>query len=471
MIQKAFLILTFAVAANVSLQAMESNLARPYGDKPSPPHDSRLVFWSAENDELLFDAGVEEIVLHCRAGLRAVSLDWALSRNRFDASFLEGRAEALPGNRFIIRIPTSALVPGVYDLKVSLDSGVEKPTRGICTFGFAVEEMTYADPRPADFEEFWQRGLDALSEIPLEPELEEMTVFSGEEIDEYNLAEAALPGDYDPDGHRFETVESAKVSFAGIGEKRIYGWLAKPEGEGPFPAMLVLPGAGFAARPRPLEHARHGFLALDIQIHGQDVDQEEYPRLPGYYEEEIYDPIEDYYYYDVYLNVVQAINYLASRPDVDMSKLVVVGGSQGGRLSIVAAALDGRIKAAVPAIPHSGHVAYLKWFQGANDLEVEFSGDRSGMDLQAVPPLPDTPEGRCLAYYDPLSFAPDVTCPVLMNAGMVDPISFFAGVYPVFQELGSSDKTLVVLPGLGHDWTPEFDRMAWRWLDGVLGLE
>jgi hypothetical protein len=23
----------------------------------------------------------------------------------------------------------------------------------------------------------------------------------------------------------------------------------------------------------------------------------------------------------------------------------------------------------------------------------------------------------------------------------------------------------VPLPGLGHDWSAEFDRMAWKWLD------
>ncbi|WP_269522727.1 acetylxylan esterase [Coraliomargarita parva] len=447
---------------------MESNLARPYGDTPSRPHDSRLVFWSAQSDDLLFPADTEEIVFQCRAGLRAVSLDWDLCRNRFRSSFQQGRAEAIPGNRFVIRIPTGALKPGFYDIHVSLDSGKEERIPGICTFGYAVDRMPITDTRPDDFMEFWKRGLEALKQVPLNPQLGEVQVFEGDEIDRYNLEEAALPGDYDPEGHRAETVESRKLTFDGIGGKRIHGWLAKPEGEGPFPAMLVLPGAGFDARPRPLEHARHGYLALDIQIHGQDVDLEEYPRLPGYYDERIYEPVEDYYFYDVYLNVVQAINYLASRPDVDTSRIVVVGGSQGGRLSLVAAALDKRVVAAVPAIPHSGDVAYLKWYESANDRKLAYSGARDGMDRDGPPVLQDTPEGRCLPYFDPVNFAPEIECPVFMNGGLIDPVSYVSGVWAVYERLGSKDKTMIPLPGLGHDWTPEFDRLAWRWLDHQL---
>ena len=103
-----------------------------------------------------------------------------------------------------------------------------------------------------------------------------------------------MPADYDAEGHKVEEVESCKISFAGPDGGRVYAWLAKPKGPGPFPAMLVLPGAGFAARPRPLEHARHGYLAIDIQIHGQDVDLPKYKPLPGYYDRLQYEPVEAY---------------------------------------------------------------------------------------------------------------------------------------------------------------------------------
>jgi cephalosporin-C deacetylase-like acetyl esterase len=90
------------------------------------------------------------------------------------------------------------------------------------------------------------------------------------------------------------------------------------------------------------------------------------------------------------------------------------------------------------------------------------------MDLVGPPSLPDIPEHRCCAYYDVMNFAPEVACPVLMNAGLVDPVSWASCVYAVYLRLGTTQKRMVPLPGLGHDWSAEFDRQAWRWLERVL---
>ncbi len=73
-----------------------------------------------------------------------------------------------------------------------------------------------------------------------------------------------------------------------------------------------------------------------------------------------------------------------------------------------------------------------------------------------------------MGYYDPMNFAPDIHCPVLMNAGLVDPVSLPTGVWAVFNRLAAAKRRMVVLDGLAHDWSAEFDRQAWRWLDEVL---
>ena len=67
-----------------------------------------------------------------------------------------------------------------------------------------------------------------------------------------------------------------------------------------------------------------------------------------------------------------------------------------------------------------------------------------------------------------MNFAPDIHCPVLMNAGLIDPVSPPFSVWAVYNRLASKDKTIVPLPGLAHDWSAEFDRFAWRWLDRKL---
>ncbi|AWI08119.1 acetylxylan esterase [Ereboglobus luteus] len=451
------------------LNAMEMNLAGKFDPKPSPPHEALLQFWSEGNDDLIFTKAKsgDAITLRCRAGVRAVSLKWTLARNLFEQPFSSGPGVARPENGFVITIPTARLMPGLYDLRVAVDCGAEKPVVGICTFGFDVDKMHITDSRPADFSEFWKRQIRALDNVSLDAKAESVRTFSSAEINAYNAAHASLPPDYDPEGHRFEAVEAGKVSFASVDGVRIHGWLAKPKGgAGPFPAMLVLPGAGFAARPMPLEHARHGFLALDIQVHGQPVDAEKYSELPGYSRDKKYEPAEAFYYRNIYLNVVQALRYLRSRSDVDKSRIVVVGGSQGGRLSIVAAALDGEVAAAVPAIAHFANLPYLDWARDCNAAAPRLDG-MSGM---INPPLAGTPAARCLAYYDTMNFAPDVRCPVMMNAGLIDAVSPATGVYAIYARLAASEKRIVALPGIAHDWSAEFDRRAWRWLDRVLKI-
>ncbi len=259
---------------------MNVNLPLPYGEKCSPPQRPELAFYSHQSDDMLFDKQTEIEVI-CQAGLHSVGMHWTLARNGFVKTFREGTAEPLSSNRVRIKVATAGLHPGFYDLRVKLDTGMAKTVDGICAFGFRATEMPIRDTRPADFAAFWARAKAKIAAIPPAVETGPVDTFTSKQIDEYNPKSAALPADYDPTGHKAETVESCKVSFAGPDGGRVYGWLAKPQGNGPFPAMLIVPGAGFNARPRPLEHARHGYVAFDMQVHGQDVDLPKYDHLPG----------------------------------------------------------------------------------------------------------------------------------------------------------------------------------------------
>jgi len=258
-----------------NVHAMTINLAMPWSDGCSRPQTPYLTFDSPQSESLLFD-GESVIELRCQAGLRAVQLKWTLHRNLISKPFRTGVAEPLPGNKFAIRLDTVGLHPGFYELKVELDSGVtndakeplaKRPVRGVCAFGWQADKMALADSRPADFAAFWDAAKAESVKIPLDAHEGPMKVFTAKEIDAYNVASACMPPDYDPAGHRSETVESCKVDIAGPDGGRVYGWLAKPQEKGPFPAMLVLPGAGNNARPRPLEHARHGYVALAPRHH------------------------------------------------------------------------------------------------------------------------------------------------------------------------------------------------------------
>jgi len=440
---------------------VEINLNRPYGLQPSPPAVDELTFFSRQSKDMLFTDGIAEIT--CHAGIHSVGMTWNLCRNMFKTPFAIGIAVPEVDNNYTIEIDTDKLYPGFYDLRVTLDAGNGTTINGVCGFGYKSEQMPIADTRPADFNDFWKVALAELAAVPLNAKTGTVKHFNAEEINDYNLASAAMPADYDPSGHKCEEVEAFKIEFSSVKGKRIFGWLAKPVGNSPFPAMLVLPGAGCDSRPIPLEHARHGYLAIDLQVHGQDVDQKKYEEICGYNYDPIYEPIKDNYFRRMYLNAVQAVNYLLSRPDVDANRIAVVGGSQGGRLSVIVAALHPKVKAIVPAIAHYGNLPHLKWAEKCNALQ----GD--GMDFIGTP-MPDAnPENICCAYYDVMNFAPDVKCPTLMNAGMIDPVSYTSGVFAIYNRLGTANKSMIPISGFAHDWSAEFDRSAWRWLDKIWG--
>lgn len=475
----AAVLLTLSLTASGT--AMEHNLLAPWGDRCSGPMNPFISFRSPQSDNLLFNDGAR-LDLVCQVNLRASGLSWTLHRNLFAKPFRSGQAEPLLANRFAIAIDTAGLLPGFYDLRVQVDSApakedkdsaVRRPAQGVCTFGWKVDQLAVPATRPADFDAFWAKAKAQIDAVPLDAREGPLQAFGKAEIDAYNLASACMPADFDPAGHRSERVLSGKVDIAGPAGGRVHGWLAKPEGDGPFPAMLVLPGGGTGGRPRPLEHARHGYVTLDIQIHGFEVDLAEYPTPAGYYDNIVYEPTEANYYYRVHQRCLQAVNYLASRKDVDAKRIVVVGGSQGGRLSTIIAGIDRRIAAAVPAIAHYANQPYVRWASqcsGYTDLGGKFDPKRpldDGMG-RADPPVQGDVAERCLAYYDAMNFAPSITCPVLFNAGLIDPVSSPTGIFAIWNRIPGTAKQMAVLDGLGHDWCPEFDRRAFRWLDRVL---
>ena len=420
------------------------NLNVPYSPKL---HSAReAVFFSRDTENLLFHSN--QIEIECVTLTHAVCVTWSLCRNMFKKPFRTGEASAVFGEGWRISFHTEGFYPGFYDLYICADKGDGSYTNERCTFGYKVEDMPFCPNRPSDFSAFWRKRLDILSGIELRAEAGDSIVFRGKQIDAYNTLYAGLPNDYDWDGHMTEEVESCKVSFESIGGIRIHAYLARPAGKyaksrEKFPAMLVLPGAGNTSRPMPLEHARHGYIAMDIQVHGLDVDLESYPSTAADYS-------------IMYPHTVQSLNYLCSLDDVDSENIVVAGGSQGGQLSLVCAALDKRVKAVVAGVTHYSNMPYV-------NQALESNGD--GMEWETF--------GGCAqaAYYDVMNFVQDISCPVLMNAGLIDKISPPAGVYTVYKGLKTGDKEIIPLPSMGHDWTSVFDIYAWKWLSKHLAIE
>ena len=434
---------------------MTVNLATPYQPKPSPPLSADFTFYAPDCENFLFtEAHPPRIV--CTPYLRALSLEWRLSHNRVQAPLASGTLLPHFDNGFRLEFPTKQLSPGFYDLRVKVKLSDTQFQEGITTFGWQVDKMPVRSICPEDFDAFWQAALKKIDAIPPKTQCNLEMKLSGKEIDAYNIKSAALPENYDQEGKKQDSIEVYRVRFSSYNGQTIEGWYTKPVGDGPFPCILVLPGAGNKARPAPVEHARHGYAALDIQVHGNPVDAEKYTELPQ--ENPMPDSPEAFIHYGVYLNALQAARVLKQLPGANPDKMSVLGGSQGGRLTFVVAALEPAIKAAIPAITHNSYLPWLHWTQRLN------SEKQPGTDGFTL----DTPEAkethRADRYIDVLNFAPRVHCPMLMNCGLIDPISPPTGIFASYHLLPGK-KEIIPIPNHGHDWSPAFDRYAWQWLE------
>jgi cephalosporin-C deacetylase-like acetyl esterase len=170
----------------------------------------------------------------------------------------------------------------------------------------------------------------------------------------------------------------------------------------------------------------------------------------GYVENGL-DNRDNYYMKHVYTGCVRAIDYLTTLPQWDGKNVFVQGGSQGGALSIVTAALDKRVTACVANHPALSDMAgYLDHRAGG--------WPHLNRENQML-----TPEKvATLQYYDVVNFARRVACPVYLTWGYNDNVCPPTTSYIVWN-LIKAPKTSLITP-INEHWTTydtNYGQMVW----------
>lgn len=300
--------------------------------------------------------------------------------------------------------------------------------RGVGTAAFRPDLIKPTVAEPSDFEDFWNKGKAELSKVPIDAKFELMPALGSSKVDVYH------------------------VSFRNIGQTRIYGMLAMPKETSAgqkFPAILRPPGAGVRPYFGQVAMAERGIIVLEIGIHGIPVnlpqlvyDELRAGALRGYTTFNI-DNKDDYYYRRVYLGCLRANDFLYSLPQFDGKNLGVTGGSQGGGLAIITAALDSRVKGLVSSYPAlSDMTGYINgraggWFHGLRD------------------PKNQTKEKiETLSYYDVVNFAKRVKVPGMYSMSYNDEVVPPTSSYAAYNSI-SAPKKLILGLELGHANSPE----------------
>ena len=299
--------------------------------------------------------------------------------------------------------------------------------------------------READFGAFWDATLAESSKAPLNAEFEEI---------DYPAVGACV----------------YEVYYDGWRGTRICAWYIVPDREGPFPALVQYHGYSGSKMDayRYLVWALQGYAVLAVDVRGQSGnsgDPGSYTggHVKGWMTQGILDP-EEYFYRGAYMDCVRALDVVCERPEVDASRVGIMGVSQGGGLTLAVAALDSRPVLAMPEVP------YLCHFRRAMEMAVRMPYLEIA-DYFRRWPKREEQVWRTLSYFDNLNLASHIMCPVLVDVGLQDDICPPSTVFGVYNHI-SSPKEIKVYPYHNHEaieahWE---DKLTWAHRH-LLGIE
>ena len=140
------------------------------------------------------------------------------------------------------------------------------------------------------------------------------------------------------------------VSRTEVREDGLYGTLFIPEGTGPFPTIIVVPGSdGGVPEPIAALYSSHGYAALALAYFNAPE--------PGFLPPTLTEiPLE---YFGT------AIDWLERRPELDTSTLTISGTSRGGELALLLGSSYPQIKSVLAWVPS----AYVNGGMGPDDVE------------------------------------------------------------------------------------------------------
>ena len=327
--------------------------------------------------------------------------------------------------------------PGFYRVTAHLEVDGKKGPPAAFNLGYEPEKIVSPSSAQPDFKAFWDKNLIDLAKVAPRYSLVLVT----------NLCTA--------------TVDLYEVRMRSFGDVVVGGHYAVPKKPGRYPTVVRF--LGYGSGPSIPERDNASIIRYVASTRGQGVMKSE--NVYGDWMAYRLDSRDDYYFRGAYLDTVRAIDFVCSRPEVDQSRIVVEGGSQGGTLSYVCAALDKRVAFCIPMIPGfcdiPNFIALTKW-PGSVFRNYLATNDK-GVTKETLYTM--------LTYYDVKNFAPWITCPVYMGVGLQDPICPPRTNFAPYNLL-KGEKRYAIYPETSHgvrlgDFVPK----AYGWLLETFGMK
>ncbi|MEI6644827.1 MAG: acetylxylan esterase [bacterium] len=327
--------------------------------------------------------------------------------------------------------------PGFYRVSAHLESGGKSGAATAFNLGYEPEKIVCPSSAKPDFATFWKNNLAELSKVEPRYSLVLLTNLCTEAQDLY------------------------EVRMHSFGDVVVGGHYLVPKKPGKYPTVVRF--LGYSSGPSIPNRDNQPVIRYVASTRGQGVMKSQ--NIYGEWMAYRLDSRDDYYFRGAYLDTVRAIDFVCSRPEVDQSRLAVEGGSQGGALSYICAALDTRVKFCMPTIPGfcdiPNFIALTPWPGGI--YRSYLAKNDKGVTQATMYAM--------LTYYDVKNFADWITCPVYMGVGLQDHICPPRTNFAPYNLL-KGEKRFVIYPETTHGIRgDDFHPKAYAWMIEKFGIK
>ena len=299
------------------------------------------------------------------------------------------------------------------------------------------------NPRPADFDEYWDAALAEMNAIDPAPEWTPYA-YASQIADCFEL--------------RFRSTKGAVIYAKVIRPKKI---------EGKIPAVLKFHGlSGDSGQWNSLiAYASQGFCIASLDTRGQGGRSQDVGGVDGTTYTTPFtrgldgDPT-GLLCRDLFLDTAMLARVIMGLDYVDETRVGVFGGSQGGALSIACAALVPSIKLCAPPYP------YLSDYKRVWEMDLA-KGAYEGLRyyFRSFDPRHERENEifEKLGYIDIQFLAPRIRAKVLMATGLMDTTCPPSTQFAAYNKI-TSEKQVVIYPDYGHESLKGHDDIVFNFL-------
>lgn len=296
-----------------------------------------------------------------------------------------------------------------------------------------LETYQGTNPRPIDFDAYWDRGLAEMHALDAKVEL--------------------TPAEF-----KTNFADCFHLYFTGVGGARVHAKVLQPkQAKGRNPALVMFHGYSGNAGDwsSKLGYVAQGYTVAALDCRGQsglseDVGGVKGTTLRGHIVRGLDDAPEKLYFRQVYLDTAQLARIVMSMPQVDPDRVGATGGSQGGGLTLACIALEPRIRRAAPVFPFLCDYQRTWEIDQAKDAYAELREFFRWFDPQHKRKSEIFTK---LGYIDVQHLAPRIQAEVLMSVGFMDTVCPPSTQFAAYNKI-KSKKSLLTYPDFAHEALP-----------------